>query len=64
MGENLMRAMDQVDTMAEEMKGKLPSSAISEMRADLHANWGGPEQVYLPMEVKEAVEKMRKHDEL
>jgi hypothetical protein len=50
--------------MAEEMKGKLPSSAISEMRADLHANWGGPEQVYLPMEVKEAVEKMRKHDEL
>jgi len=34
------------------------------MREDLPVNWGGPEQAYLLMEAKEAVEKIRKHDEL
>jgi membrane dipeptidase len=64
MGENLMRVMDQVDGVKEQMKHKLPSSAIWEKRTDLPANWGGPGQAYLPLEVRDLVNSRLKHDEL
>jgi len=64
MGENLMRVMDQVDRVKEQMKDKLPSSAIWEKRTDLPANWGGPGQAYLPLEVRDVVNSRLKHDEL
>lgn len=64
MGENLMRVMDQVDEVKEQMKDKLPSSAIWEKRKDLPANWGGPGQAYLPIEVRDLVNSRLKHDEL
>jgi membrane dipeptidase len=64
MGENLMRVMDQVDAIKEQMKDKLPSSAIWERRDDLPARWGGPEQAYLPYDVRDAVAKLAQHDEL
>lgn len=64
MGENLMRVMDQVDVVKEQMKDELPSTAIWEKRKDLPANWGGPEQAYLPYEVREVVNSRPKHDEL
>jgi membrane dipeptidase len=64
MGENLMSVMDQVDEVKEQMKDKLPSSAIWEKRKDLPANWGGPRQAYLPIEVRDLVNSRPKHDEL
>jgi membrane dipeptidase len=64
MGENFMRVMDQVDEVKEQMKDKLPSSAIWEKRKDLPANWGGPGQAYLPIEVRDLVNSRLKHDEL
>lgn len=64
MGENLMRVMDQIDKVKVEMQDQLPSSAIWEKRADLPANWGGPEQAYLPLEVRDLVNSRPKHDEL
>ncbi|KAE8445984.1 hypothetical protein EG329_012623 [Mollisiaceae sp. DMI_Dod_QoI] len=64
MGENLMRVMDQVDRVKEQLKDDVPSTAIWEKRADLPANWGGPEQAYLPYEVRDLVNKRPKHDEL
>lgn len=59
-----MRVMDQVDAVKEQMIDELPSAAIWEKRADLPANWGGPEQAYLPYEVREVVNNRPKHDEL
>lgn len=64
MGENLMRVMDQVDKVKFEMRDQLPSSAIWEKRTDLPANWGRPEQAYLPLEVRDLVNSRPKHDEL
>ena len=68
LGGNLMRIMDKVDAVADELKDRLPSSAIWEKRDDLPATkWGGGgvQQVYWPGDVKEAVDKMRvRHDEL
>ncbi|CZR66450.1 related to Putative dipeptidase ARB_02715 [Phialocephala subalpina] len=64
MGENLMRVMDQVDAVKQQMKDELPSTAIWERRNDLPANWGGPEQAYLPYEVRDLVNERIKHDEL
>jgi membrane dipeptidase len=64
MGENLLRVMDEVDKVKEQMKDQLPSSAIWEKRTDLPANWGGPEQAYLPYEVRDIVNARVKHDEL
>lgn len=68
LGGNLMRIMDKVDAVAEELKDRVPSSAIWEKRGDLPATtWGGggEQQVYWPSDVKEAVDKMRvRHDEL
>jgi membrane dipeptidase len=40
MGENLMRVMDEVDAVKEELKDELPSSATYEKRTDLPAEWG------------------------
>jgi membrane dipeptidase len=64
MGENLMRVMDEVDKVKEQMIGQLPSTAIWEKRTDLPANWGGPGQAYLPYEVRDIVNARIKHDEL
>lgn len=65
MGENLMRVMDAVVAVKEELKGELPSSAVYEKRTDLPAKWGGPGDAYLPLEVREVVKKLHmKHDEL
>jgi membrane dipeptidase len=64
MGENLMRIMDEVDKVKEQMKDELPSSAIWEKRTDLPADWGGPDQAYLPYEVRGIVNARVKHDEL
>lgn len=66
MDENLMRVMDAVDAVKENMTDLLPSTAIWEKRTDLPAlSWGGPEQVYLPFEVRDAVAKLIPlHDEL
>lgn len=59
-----MRVMDQVDAVKQQSKGELPSTAIWDKRADLPANWGGPEQAYLPYDVKDLVNQRIKHDEL
>jgi membrane dipeptidase len=64
MGENLMRVMDEVDSVKDRMEDQVPSSAIWEKRDDLPANWGGPEQAYLPYEVRDLVNKRPRHDEL
>lgn len=64
MGENLMTVMDKVDRVKEDLASELPSTAIWEKRTDLPADWGGPEQAYLPYEVREVVNKRVKHDEL
>jgi len=64
MGENLMRVMDEGDKVKEQMKDELPWSAIWEKRTDLPADWGGPEQAYLPYEVRDIVNARVKHDEL
>ena len=59
-----MRVMDQVDAVKQQMKDELPSTTIWEQRNDLPANWGGPEQAYLPYEVRDLVNERIKHDEL
>ncbi|KAK5682086.1 hypothetical protein LTS10_005211 [Elasticomyces elasticus] len=67
MGGNLMRIMDKVDAVSEQLKGRLPSSAIWEKRSDLPSTaWGGGGvDMYWPPEVKTAVKKMvHYHDEL
>jgi len=65
MGENLMRVMDEVDAVKEQLKDKLPSSAIYDKRTDLPAEWGGAGAMYWPYEVQETVARMfPKHDEL
>ncbi|EHK97642.1 putative Dipeptidase 1 [Glarea lozoyensis 74030] len=64
MGENLMRVMDEVDKVKEDMKDKIPSTAIWEKRTDLPADWGGPDLVYLPYDVQDVVNSRPKHDEL
>lgn len=64
MGENLMRVMDEVDKVKEQMQDQLPSSPIWEKRTDLPADWGGPEQVYLPYELRGILNARAKHDEL
>ncbi|KXJ87925.1 membrane dipeptidase [Microdochium bolleyi] len=62
MGRNLMRVMDAVDAVSEEMRHELPSSAIWEKRTDLPATWG---EEYYPYEVRDARKKLRiVHDEL
>jgi membrane dipeptidase len=69
LGENLMRIMDKVDAVSEQlMRERRPSSAIWEKRQDLPAlKWGGggANNVYWPKDVREAVEAMQiRHDEL
>jgi membrane dipeptidase len=64
MGENLMRVMDAVDAIKEHMNDRLPSSAVWESRSDLPADWGGPGQTYLPIDVRDLVNNRRNHDEL
>lgn len=67
LGGNLMRIMDKVDAVSENLKERLPSSAIWEKRQDLPATkWGGGGvNTYWPTDVKEKVEKMQlRHDEL
>jgi membrane dipeptidase len=59
-----MRVMDEVDSVKELLRTRLPSTAVWHKRNDLPANWGGPEQVYLPYEVQDVVNKRAKHDEL
>jgi membrane dipeptidase len=59
-----MRVMDEVDRVKERLKDQLPSTAVWHKRSDLPANWGGPEQVYLPYEVQDVVNKRVEHDEL
>ena len=66
LGGNLMRIMDKVDAVAEQMRDRFPSSAIWEARRDLPATrWGGGGvDVYWPRDVKSAVQGMTVHDEL
>ncbi|KAJ1326160.1 membrane dipeptidase [Microdochium nivale] len=62
MGRNLMRVMDAVDKISEELKDELPSTAIWEKRKDLPATWG---EEYYPYEVRDARKKLQiVHDEL
>ncbi|KAH7024404.1 membrane dipeptidase [Microdochium trichocladiopsis] len=62
MGRNLMRVMDAVDAVKEELKYELPSTAIWEKRKDLPATWG---EEYYPYEVRDARKKLQiVHDEL
>lgn len=63
MGENLLRVMDAVDAVKEELANVKPARDIYEKRTDLPADWGGPENQYLPTEVKKAIRR-RLHDEL
>ena len=64
MGENLMRVMDKVDEVKEQLRDEFPSTAVWDKRTDLPADWGGPEQAYLPYEVRDLVNSRPKHDEL
>lgn len=65
MGRNLMRVMDQVDTVSAQLKSQTPSSAIWEKRKDLPAQWGGDANMFYPTEVQEVQAKMiPQHDEL
>lgn len=66
LGENLMRIMDMVDEVKDSLEDELPSTYIYEKRTDLPStHWGGgPAQPLYPKEVKEAISKMVKHDEL
>ena len=64
MGENLMRVIDKVDKVKEQMTDQIPSTAIWEKRTDLPARWGWPEQAYLPYDVREIVNVKLKLDEL
>lgn len=65
MGRNLMRVMDQVDAVADELKTQPASPAIWEKRKDLPAQWGGDANVFYPTEVQEIQARIiPKHDEL
>jgi membrane dipeptidase len=65
MGRNVMRVMDEVDVVAEALKGQLPSAAIWEKRKDLPAKWGGEGDAYYPYAVREAQKTLFPvHDEL
>ncbi|KAL6245316.1 hypothetical protein RBB50_008091 [Rhinocladiella similis] len=66
MGRNLMRVMDEVDAVKEELAAEFPSTAIWEKRTDLPAEtWGGLGQAYFPSEVQSVIaEKYTRHDEL
>ncbi|KAJ4342203.1 hypothetical protein N0V87_001187 [Didymella glomerata] len=65
MGRNVMRVMDEVDVVAESLKGQLSSAAIWEKRKDLPAKWGGEGDAYYPYAVREAQKTLFPvHDEL
>lgn len=64
MGRNLLRVMDQVDSVSEKSRAESPSSAIWSERKDLPASWGGTGDAYFPHEVRAAKKKILQHDEL
>lgn len=65
MGRNFMRAMDEADAVAAELKNETPSAAIWEKRKDLPAQWGGENNWFYPLDVQEIKAKMiPEHDEL
>ncbi|KAK5115301.1 hypothetical protein LTR62_001501 [Meristemomyces frigidus] len=64
MGRNILRVMDEVDTVREAMQDKLASTAVWEGRKDLPARWGGAGDAYFPYEVKAKQGEIFAHDEL
>ncbi|EXJ86189.1 hypothetical protein A1O1_06559 [Capronia coronata CBS 617.96] len=70
MGGNLMRVMDAVDALKEQLVDELPSSAVWEKRTDLPAtSWGGNKDSgapsYFPLEVQSTIAELYpRHDEL
>lgn len=65
MGRNLMRVMDEVDTVAARLKDQPVSAAIWEKRKDLPAQWGGDGNIFYPTEVQEVQARIiPQHDEL
>lgn len=64
MGGNLLRVMDEVDAVKEQLAGTLPSAEVWERRKDLPAQWGGREDMLYPADVKEIKKTIHVHDEL
>ena len=65
MGTNLMRVMDEVDAVSEQLREELASPVIYEKRTDLPAKWAGVDSVYWPYEVQDVIaKKFPNHDEL
>lgn len=63
MGLNLLRVMDQVDEVKQQMSSEKPSRAVYSKRTDLPSQWGGAGDAYLPVEVRQVVQR-RIRDEL
>lgn len=55
MGLNLLRVMDEVDAVKQQLSHKAPSRVTYSKREDLPARWGGPGDAYWPTEVAAAV---------
>lgn len=62
MGRNLMRVMDEVDTVSAQLNSQPVSAAIWEKRTDLPAQWGGDSNMFYPTEVQ--AKMIPQHDEL
>jgi membrane dipeptidase len=64
MGGNLLRVMDEVDRVKAQIADLLPSTAIWALRKDLPAQWGGQNDIFYPLAVREAKKVLDRHDEL
>lgn len=64
MGRNLLRVMDEVDAVKAQSTRLLPSAEIWDLRKDLPAEWGGLDDIFYPIAVREAKDTLFRHDEL
>lgn len=65
MGGNILRVMSEVEEVARSLSHERPLHDIYENRKDFPAHsWGGPNLAYLPLDVKEIVQRGRFRDEL
>ncbi|RDW57255.1 dipeptidase-2 [Coleophoma crateriformis] len=64
MGGNLLRVMDEVDAVRDQSAHLLPSAEIWDLRKDLPAEWGGANDFFYPVDVRDLKNNVLRHDEL
>lgn len=64
MGGNLLRVMDEVDAVKAQISNSPPSAEVWHLRKDLPAEWGGTDDAFYPVEIREVKKAHLRHDEL